>query len=572
MSWNESEGILRELGFDGLQHRKTVQSAVTTAWGVDWDADLVARDLLQNFFDADRHRVNEIKITIGRSEIRVSSPSDYNLERLYFLGSEKGSDDIGKYGEGFKAAAMCVLRDHGTVIAAASKCQVLRIRIADAAVADTQLYPLEYDFFTSSQPIHGNLLIIRGVSKKLSESMEHGLTHFFHADNPLLGEKLTSDERGFLVFRSKAPDGHIFYRNLKRGVIPDLPLVLVLGGEDRRVEKKIGSDRDRKAFGDNLRNLFYEVWAERFFKDNQRRQRIAVEAARESWQRGKGHPLLAEIAKRPRWGYGCWDAKTVGEVFQDQYFAGSHARETNVQLEYDSIEREWRKQGRTELPGYFTRFGVVSAEAHLREIESKARQEARDREHRALTVAEARAVEVLTAVLRGLAPEVMAIFAKGQTSYSVAKTDVVLGELRQKRGYRSREVFLAEDVFALDFPSALAVFLHEHSHVFGHDGSRGFTDALTELLEVVVRHRSVLDDHESRWHSACAKVAAERETAEPSPTCNVDRLDSMSEPELRTLLHNLPPAVLERLLADHGATPKSQEPVVGARRPRAKRK
>ena len=35
------------------------------------------------------------------------------LDRLFFLGSEKGADDLGQYGEGFKAAAICLLRDHG---------------------------------------------------------------------------------------------------------------------------------------------------------------------------------------------------------------------------------------------------------------------------------------------------------------------------------------------------------------------------------------------------------------------------------------------------------------------------
>ena len=39
----------------------------------------------------------------------------------------------------------------------------------------------------------------------------------------------------------------------------------------------------------------------------------------------------------------------------------------------------------------------------------------------------------------------------------------------------------------MDFSEALAVFLHEHAHIFGYDGHRGFTDALTELIEAVVR-------------------------------------------------------------------------------------
>ena len=41
---------------------KTLTSSVTTAWGVDWDEVYIARDLMQNFFDANRGRVSEIRV------------------------------------------------------------------------------------------------------------------------------------------------------------------------------------------------------------------------------------------------------------------------------------------------------------------------------------------------------------------------------------------------------------------------------------------------------------------------------------------------------------------------------
>jgi hypothetical protein len=82
MSWEVSSKYLAELGFHGLSHTKTVTSSVTTAWGVHWDYELVARDLMQNFFDADRHQVSRIKVELDRGDVRVSSPTSFNLERL----------------------------------------------------------------------------------------------------------------------------------------------------------------------------------------------------------------------------------------------------------------------------------------------------------------------------------------------------------------------------------------------------------------------------------------------------------------------------------------------------------
>src|ERR1700733_387409 len=92
---------------------RTVESAVTTAWGVHWNEMQIARDVLQNFYDANRDQLDKVQVTKHHSDVRIAAPAQFKLERLFYLGSEKTSDDIGEYGEGFKAATVCLLRDHG---------------------------------------------------------------------------------------------------------------------------------------------------------------------------------------------------------------------------------------------------------------------------------------------------------------------------------------------------------------------------------------------------------------------------------------------------------------------------
>jgi hypothetical protein len=547
--WQDSLRQLGRFGFGGLQHEKTVVSSVTTSWGVEWDEELVARDLMQNFFDANRDQVSEIKVTTAGGTVTVSAPSYYDLERLYFLGSEKGPDDVGQYGEGFKAAATCVLRSGTAFLAAASGRKVLRIRVDNQPAGGTHLYPLVYDFFTSPQQIPGNRLIIGGATARLARAMEHGLTNFFYDRNPLIGqEELAEYDRSFVVYRSRTSDGHIFYRNLKRGEIPGIPLVLVLNKKYNRIEKKIRSDRDRNAFGEEMRNVLYSVWAQYFFTGNPARQRVVVEAARPCWERGEGHPLLAEIARRTRWP-ATSSAPGWQRVFADRYFSRSTAKDPAESLRYQTVERQWEKDGRRALPGYFTAFGVPSAAAYLAEQEERAQQEAARNGQHVPSPAEQSGIALLAKVVRGLAPEIMSVFDKGRTSYTVAKTEALLGQLKKGRGYRSREVFLAEAVFESDFSRALAVFLHEHAHIFGHDGSRGFTDALTELLENVVRFRDSLGVQESKWETIRSAVAQERRArgqAREIPAGEL--LEAMNESELRRLLQQLPPTALDHLL------------------------
>ena len=182
-------------------------------------------------------------------------------------------------------------------------------------------------------------------------------------------------------------------------------------------------------------------------------------------------------------------------------------------------------------------------------MRDKATEESKKKNQRAPTTAEQDAIRLLLDVLQELAPDIMAVFNRGTTSYTVARTEVVLGQLKSGRSYRSREVFLAESVLVSDFPEAMATFLHEHAHIFGYDGSRGFSDALTALLETIVRHRQDLDQFEVRWEKARMSISREREaqkTQEESSDLD-DWLSVLNENDLRALIAKVPPVLLKKL-------------------------
>lgn len=366
-------------GIDGkLTHVKTLTSAVTTAWGVDWDETFIARDLMQNFFDANRNRLCDVTVRLNGKDVSISAPATFNLERLFYLGSEKGSDDIGHYGEGFKVAATCLLRDHSVDVVAASNRDVLRIRIADTAVPETDLYPVEYDFFACDQSIDGTSLLLRGCSPKLAKALQQGLNHFFHENNPLLGAKRWEDYSGaFSVYDSTDGNGHVFYRKLKRGEFEGIPLVLVIDKEYGAIEKKIKHDRDRNAFGDQVMRMFFNHFARYGLKTHEQAMRLVLEKANHHWV--KGHPLLSEIADRV---WPSWSLAKGREMFGDGYFAQSTSRDPAEQLQFDALERKWREAGKTCLPQYFKKFGVLNAQQHLADLKEKAAEEARKNHHR----------------------------------------------------------------------------------------------------------------------------------------------------------------------------------------------
>ena len=51
---------LRDPGLDRVDWQETVQSAVTASCGVDWNEEMVGRDLMRNFRDANRNDLGVI--------------------------------------------------------------------------------------------------------------------------------------------------------------------------------------------------------------------------------------------------------------------------------------------------------------------------------------------------------------------------------------------------------------------------------------------------------------------------------------------------------------------------------
>jgi hypothetical protein len=279
-------------------------------------------------------------------------------------------------------------------------------------------------------------------------------------------------------------------------------------------------------------------------------QRVVVESARGVWERG--HPHLAEIADKVggyRWRNSHWPQKLAAEVFGDRYYARSTSTTPTEQLEFSKIEQQWKERGRKPLPSYFRSFGVIDARSQIEQLKKKADEESKRRGKRSPTEVEWIGIRTLSKITRELAPGIMAVFDQGTIRYDISSSEVLLGQLRRDRQYRVRDVFLSATLFTSDFAEALAVFLHEHAHIFGYDGDRGFTDALTELIETVIRHRDALSRHEERWDQARKAVIRERRATGARDEFEDlhEWVTSLSEDELRALVGEIPPLTLSKL-------------------------
>ena len=528
------------------------ESSVTLSWRVAWDEGEIARDLLQNFRDANKDRMHEISIAVDGDAVLVEGPAPCNIERLFYLGSDKDPDagDIGRFGEGFKAAAVCLVRDHRIEPVFGSGKSLARIRAANQAAAE-KLVPLIYDAWNLKEEIPGTRLWLRGCGPKLVRAMSAGLDQFFWPGNRLLGRQVWKAWKGDIaLYEANGQDGSIFYRGLNRASIEGVPLVLVIDRPVTAIDNLARKDRDRQAFGTQIREKAYGAFVRSGLGRYHNTEAIdaILKTTKHLWQ--QGHPLLRLIADYCVIRESEHDLATMfgGPVFaavpEESLRGGSVHGVSRVEIL--GREERWRKEGRTELPAYFARFGAPDA---LTELKHRVERE-REQQRRAPTNAETRGIEVLRDATRDVAPDIAGLFARLKTQYTVAPNAEILGEFRKSRSYDSREVFLAAAVFESEFPEAFATFLHEHAHALGFDGDRAFTDALTQAIATLIRIRGRLDGPEGRWDLARKAVLAERKKSRQDGREDLaSTLARLDESSLRALLSGIPAAVVEQALA-----------------------
>jgi hypothetical protein len=520
------------------------ESNVTTSWGVEWDEQYIARDILQNFYDANKDEVDKINISIEkRNNIVISAPAEFNIQQLFYLGSQKTEEDVGQYGEGFKAACVCLLRDHNLTPVAITGQDVYHIRLSETPVAGTDMYPMIYDLYTMDGKSVGSKFILENCNPKLVEAFRLGLSNFFFTVNhPIVGKQL--EDRGWSpktnIYHSKDGSGYIYFEKMMRAKLgPKVPLVFEITYPYKRIKKKIGLDRDRKTFSqqDDLSFFFKEIkMSTSLFKNVLK----ATEAS--LWSKGHTHELLEYHSAGYSW------RENHSALFQN-YYVKSSSKDIIEQEKIRQIEKTWQNNGRRPIAKVFLKMGAKSALTYLAELRAQAKKKSDEAAKRAPEDSEWRAIELMRSIMVLYAPETAKIFQRDKSTYIIIDSEALLGEFKSNRGYRERTVYLSSKLFVSGFAEILTTFIHEHQHIYGSDGSSSFTYALTNLIEVFIELRHELDHFEEKWERLRQEIIVERETAGSARPLTVqERISRMDEKTLRAFVLKFPTSTLRKRL------------------------
>ncbi len=504
---------------------------------VQWSKYKVLRDLIQNFFDsiprAEWDRRFSHRLADGRL-VLTSAGVDFSYDWLVPIGASTKRDGDGYYagyfGEGFKIAALCALRDHGWQIEVASRDWRLKV-VADTLTVDGRhLKTLAYEIARCPEYRDATVLTIAPFYD--TDILEAVLLSFFHPANPLLGDEIWSGESAAVYFRSPRPkpaDYPVTYDAAGPGIVFAgfqalgsfaYPLVFCLHdyrSSDRErdtfyrmdVIKTIGQIADRLPPAAAatvlavLRNRWYDRPRKRHDFESWSRivrtlaRRVATcpsETAR--WREQYPDLLVASPAKRsdlPRYNR------------RRQALAWARLSPRRYRLVQDG----------------FAALGYPTLEAVCEAHDGFAIT-------RAPCVREAHRIAILESLARALLADLFErtelppcrVIGNAYSAWQGMTTCIPLGGTGGEwRGvplrYRLPYVAVQGSLFAgTGLGPALATYLHELAHMFGGDSSAAFSHALSEMLASALSHAGIIAARERQWDAAAAPIdagAAEQE-------------------------------------------------------------
>lgn len=489
---------------------------------VRWSKYKVLRDLLQNFFDSVPRDewTNRFSYRIEGAQLSLSATDvGFSYDWLVPIGASTKRDGEGEhagyFGEGFKIAALCAVRDHGWDVQVWSRDWHLQVVTDRLNVDGRRLQALAYDVRRGETASPDTLLTLSPFND--SDLLDVALLSFFYPQNPLLGERIWSGPSAAVYFRSSKPKplgfpstdrasgpGIIFAGFQALGSIPH-PLVFCL--HDHR-----GNDRERNNFFlmdviNIARRIASLLPPDAAAQVLQVLGRHWYEHPRKRYDFDSWYPIVQTLVSKVA---ACPDASAQWRQDHPNLLVAEPVRRSDLPR-YNRRRQAlawWRAEGRRHrlVQKAFRELGYADLEAICAEHDGFT-------VNREPTPQELPRVELLETAARQLLPDLLMLVDlppcrvidnrhavwQGMTSCLPFTGPEVRWRglrVRYRLSYVSLKAILLTDGL---FSEAMSTYLHEVSHMFGGDSSASFSHALSEMLELICSRAASMAALQRRW-------------------------------------------------------------------------
>lgn len=196
---------------------------------VKWSKYKVLRDFLQNFFDAVGYEEWQNRFSYElKKDVLTFRVADiqFSYDWLVHIGASTKRQETGKYagyfGEGFKIASLCALRDFEWNIEMASRNWELLVGTDKLKIDGNELTSLSYRVWETRDIRPDTILCIYPFFQSDVSTLQTVFLSFYYSENPLFGAKIWSSRTAAVYFRSdrsKPADYPTTYEQRGSGII-----------------------------------------------------------------------------------------------------------------------------------------------------------------------------------------------------------------------------------------------------------------------------------------------------------------------------------------------------------------
>jgi hypothetical protein len=444
----------------------------------------------------------------------------FSYEWLLHIGASTKTMDpdnhAGYFGEGFKMASLCALRDYGWHIRMASGSWALSVITIRQTIDQTDVQMLAYDVEDVEKEQKGNCLTLSYITQEEYQLFQYVLQAFYYPENPLIGEKIWEGEAGAVYARSSAvydnrlphtggfgKKGAVFCGYQLLGSNP-FPLVVCLHQWER-------DDRERHTLYDfQVIDVFESIahyidpYGAMCMLEKMRRNWNSVRQKNIdifSWQ-----PVISSLISKVS------QSPEITAQFREKYpdllylppvySVGDRNRRSQARSwlggqsrKYTLVQRAFRQLGYASLeecceqhdgfvvddrPDALEDQGFELLERCVSELYGTFFGEMSELPQRRIICNACAAYHGMAIVIKRRRP---AVNNRGL----VIRYDI--GELHLKKYIFSRSTFY----------DALATYIHEMCHIFGGDASQAFSGALTDAMEILLSNAQVVEQFRQQW-------------------------------------------------------------------------
>ncbi len=514
---------------------------------VRWTEFAVLRDFLQNFYDAATPQRFHDGVSISREGDGVRVHMDgrgFALDWLLHMGAstkttaEPGTT-AGYFGEGFKIAALCAMRDYGWRVSMGSRDWSAEVAFSPELIDGVRVHMMVYDV-APANPWRGQTwLCLNGVDGRVYEHLRGAVRlSFCFPENPLFGAQLCAGRKASVWERSTtplpaalpvrvgAPDtGLLFLGHQARATLP-IPFVVAM---------PLSRDhaRDRPALYD-----FQVV--------------DALSEAAESMNSAAALRILTALSSHwndpPARAYRCGRWSTVVRAlvrrvsaasesterfrkeFPDLLVAPPTARKDVAARNRRAAARAWANAQAGDVEFVQEAFGLLgypTLEHACERAGGFPRPVALDGVFlRRVSLLESFVEAELAGLFAGIdRPKVTVMDAsrsgwKGSAELFAERLPRWSPTGRRVR-FRAAGVVLPESALSSNSPhEALATYVHERCHVFGGDAAAGFSAALTDALGMLAAAAPRMTAFEAAWRGVPLSCPSGNREAHVGEVCS----------------------------------------------------